>query len=530
MKDNITFENKKENKLLSNYLEYKICLISLYSSSSIGLRYLASILRKNGFNVSMIFFKEKNIALDLMELPTKGEYDILLDLIQDIDPDIIGMGVRSSFFEIASTITRRIHQKLGKVVIWGGTHATVAPEQSIKVADMLCLGEGEHVLLELAQKLSQNQDSSDIQNLWVKTNGQIVKNQIRDLFQHVDSLPFPDYVNKNKYFIENQNISYEDPGLQAFNLDIMTSRGCPYHCSYCSNSLLHQLYKGKGPIVRQRSVQNVLDEIRTHKGLFPKLKRIDFIDEVFSWSRKWVEEFVEHYKKDIGLPFHCMQHPNTTDKEIMRMLKDAGLERVEIGIQSGSERVRKNLFNRPVSDENLIKTSQIMRELKIVPFYDIIIDNPFETLEDKKQGLDLLLKMSQPFYMHLFSLIYFPNTNLTKRALGAKLITEDQVEGHATKCFDQWYVSLKHPRPAQDRFWISLYSLTSKRFVPKKLIKFLSKIQFFQRHPGPLVSFASLCNTIKLGSIAIKWLLEGKPVFASLGKRSKSKKQGSRIV
>jgi len=171
-----------------------------------------------------------------------------------------------------------------------------------------------------------------------------------------------------------------------------------------------------------------------------------------------------------------------------------------------------------------------MRDLRIVPFYDIIVDNPFETTEDKRQGLELLLRMPRPFYMHMFSLIYFPNTILTRKALDAGIITEDQVEGHVSRSFDQMYVSLKHPRPAPDRFWISLYSLTSKSFVPKSLIKFLSKIMFLQRHPGLLVAFAGLCNNIKLGSIAVKWLLEGKPVFASLGKRSKSKKQGSRIV
>ena len=524
--------SKVESKSLSQKqkIKFKICLISLYSSSAIGPRYLSSVLRNNGFDVSMIFFKEKNIALDLMELPTRGEYDRLIGLIGDLNPDLIGISVRSSFFEIASEITRRIQQELSSPVIWGGTHATVAPEQSIQIADMLCLGEGEYALLELAQRLSKKQNAADIQNLWVRQNGQIVKNPIRLLFEDVDSLPFPDYVNENKYFIEDENISNEDPGLQAFNLDVMTSRGCPYHCSYCCNSLLRKLYTGKGLVVRQRSVQNVLDEIRTHKEIFPKLKRVDFIDEVFSWDKDWVEEFVGQYKKDIGLPFHCMQHPNMTNKEIMRMLKDVGLERVEIGIQTGSERVRKEVFERQVSDEKLIKTSQIMRDLKIVPFYDIIVDNPFETPEDRKQGLDLLLKMSRPFYMHMFSLIYFPNTILTKRALEAKLISEDQVEGLASRSFDQMYVSLKHPRPAFDRFWISLYSLTSKSFVPKKLIKFLSRIRFLQRHPGPLISFASLCNNIKLGLIAIKWFLEGKPVFASIGKRSKSRKMGSRVI
>jgi radical SAM superfamily enzyme YgiQ (UPF0313 family) len=415
-------------------------------------------------------------------------------------------------------------------VIWGGTHAAVAPEESIQIADMICLGEGEQAILEVAERYSKNLVVHEIQNLWIRENGQILKNSIRPLIENLDSLPFPDFGDKKKYFIQDNMISMLDPGLQAFNLDVLTSRGCPYNCSYCCNSIFRNLYRAKGNLVRLRSVENVIDEIKTQRELFPKLKRIDFIDEVFSWDKKWVEEFVERYKKDINLPFHCMQHPITTDKEIMRILKEAGLERVEIGIQTGSERIRKEIFERPVSDEKLIQTSRIMKELKIVPFYDIIVDNPFETNEDKKRGLDLMLKMSRPFYMHMFSLIYFPNTALTQRALEADLITEDQVEGKATKSFEQMYVSLRHPRPAEDRFWISLYSMTSKRLVPKKLIKILSQIRFFKRSPRPLILFASLCNTIKLAAIATKWLWEGKPVFTSLGRRKKSKKQGSRII
>jgi hypothetical protein len=171
-----------------------------------------------------------------------------------------------------------------------------------------------------------------------------------------------------------------------------------------------------------------------------------------------------------------------------------------------------------------------MSDLGIVPFYDIIVDNPFETSEDKKDGLDLLLKLKRPFHMHMFSLVYFPNTTLTRRALDANLITEDQVEGKATTCFDQFYVSLSHPRPAEDRFWLSLYSLTSKSFVPKRLILSLSRTNVLRRHPGPLVAFANACNYLKLMGIAAKWIVEGKPVLRSLVGKRKSAKRGSRIV
>ena len=87
-------ESNIESKSLSQNKQYKICLISLYSSSSIGLRYLYSVLKNQGFDVSMIFFKEKNIALDLMEVPTPKEYERLIGLISDLNPNLIGIGVR----------------------------------------------------------------------------------------------------------------------------------------------------------------------------------------------------------------------------------------------------------------------------------------------------------------------------------------------------------------------------------------------------------------------------------------------------
>jgi len=509
---------------------YRICLVSLYSSSCIGLRYLVSVLKSRGFDVSLVVFKEKNIALDLMELPTEREVDLLVDVIGELDPDLVGIGVRSSFFKIASRATLRIREELHKPVVWGGSHGTVAPEQSLGVADLVCLGEGEEAILDLAEHLSRGEDPSGIPNVWTKRNGQIVANPLRPLIGDLDSLPFPDYGGEGKFFIEGDRVVRRDPGLDAFNLDVLTSRGCPYRCSYCCNSTFRTLYAGKGKPVRLRSVGNVLEEIRTQKKIFPRLKRIDFIDEVFSWEKEWVREFVDGYTRDIRLPFHCMQHPLTTDPEIMRMLRDAGLERVEIGIQSGSERVRREIFERPVSDQSLVEASRVMRGLGIVPFYDLIVDNPFETPEDKRQGLDLLLRMSRPFYMHMFSLMYFPGTVLTRRALGEKIITADDVEDRAAKSFGQMYVSLRYPRPRLERYWISLYSLTSKRFVPKPLIRLLSRAGFFRRHPKPLVAFAGLCNSVKLGLIAAKWLWEGKPVFSSLGKRGRSQKRGSRIV
>jgi len=506
----------------------KVVLVSLYSSDAIGLRYICSFLKRHGFDVDLIFFKEKYLTSDLMVLPTEREYKLFVDLCAELKPDVVGISLRSSFFKIASALTKGVKDRLDVPVIWGGTHPTVAPEESIQVADMICVGEGEYPMLELAQRISQGQDVRDIQNLWVRNGNEVIRNPVRPLLRDLDSLPFPDYGDEGKYLIDENKISSYDPGLEVFNLNIMASRGCPYHCTYCCNSVFRDIHRGKGPAIRRRSVDNVIEEIESLKDRFPNLKRIDFIDEVFAWDKEWTSRFISKYKERINLPFQCAQHPNMVDRDILRMLTEAGLERVEVGIQSGSERIRREIFERPVSDETLLRTGRIIRDLNIVPFYDIIVDNPFETEEDKKLSLDLILKLPRPFHLHVFSLIYFPNTILTKKALASKVISEDQVEGRAERTFNQMFVSLDYPRPNSDRFWISLYSLTSKSFVPKRLIRWLSRIGFLKEHPRPVVLFAILSNYIKLGIIAVKWLLEGKPVFSTL--RQTAKRKSSPII
>ena len=505
-----------------------VALISLYSTDAIGLRYLMSFLKKHDFRVSLIFFKELYLASDLMSFPTEKEYRLAEDLIQKLSPDLVGVSLRSSYFKIASTLTERIKKAFPIPVVWGGTHPTVAPEQSIQVADMICIGEGEHPLLELAQSISASRDYHRIKNIWIKRNGQVIKNEVRPLIRDLDALPFPDYGDEDKFFIENDKIQNRDPVLQTYNLNIMASRGCPYKCSYCCNSVFNDTYKDKGPIVRRRSAKNVMDEIHSLKDSFSQLRRIDFIDEVFAWDRQWAEDFTERYKKEVHLPFQCAQHPNMVRDDVLEMLVDAGLERVEVGVQSGSEKIRRELFERPVSNKKLIQTAQLLKRRKIVPFYDFIVDNPFETDKEKREGLDFLLEIPRPFHLHIFSLIFFPNTVITKRALNEKKITEEQVEGNAEQTFEQMFVTLRYPRPRRDQFWISLFSLASKSFVPKSMIRWLSKRSSLMKHPRFLVFFSDLANTLKLGFIAIKWLFEKKPMFSVL--RQSAKRRTSPII
>jgi anaerobic magnesium-protoporphyrin IX monomethyl ester cyclase len=494
----------------------RIALISLYSTDAIGLRYLASTLRTRDYPASLIFFKELHLSADSMTAPTENEYRLLIDLLRKLQLDLVGISLRSSYASIARNITERIKRELSLTVIWGGTHPTVAPQDCISAADMICIGEGEYPLLELMEAITDSKDFSQIPNLWTKDGNKVIRNEVRPLIEDLDSLPYPEYGGDDKYFIEEEKLSAGDPALGTYNLNVMASRGCPYHCSYCCNSTFNSLYKGKGPRIRRRTVGNVFDEMSALIGKFPKLKRIDFIDEVFAWDKAWTTEFVHRYKKDINLPFQCAQHPNMVDREILLMLKDAGLERVEIGVQSGSERVRKEYLEQPVSDSKLLETAKLVNERGLVPFYDFIVDNPFETEEEQRQTLDFMLKLPRPYHLHVFSLKYFPGTEMTRRALAAQYISEQQIEGNGTDPSQRMFVTVKDPRPSKDQFWIALYSMTSKSFIPRPLIRWLSKKSALRNNPHLLVLMADLANTAKLGFIALTWLLQGKPVFSTM--------------
>jgi radical SAM superfamily enzyme YgiQ (UPF0313 family) len=189
-----------------------IALISLYSTDAIGLRYLKSVLKSRGFDVSVILFKELYLSADLMSLPNEKEHQLLIKLLSELKPDLVGISLRSSYFKIASHITQKIRQELSLPVIWGGTHPTIAPDECIQVADIICIGEGEYPLLELAERISAGQNYADVKNLWLRKGGQVIKNDVRALISDLNVLPFPHYGDQDMYFVENDEVSAGDPG------------------------------------------------------------------------------------------------------------------------------------------------------------------------------------------------------------------------------------------------------------------------------------------------------------------------------
>lgn len=453
--------------------DFKVLLFGLNGTRWLANHLLHTVLEKNGFEVHSVFFREDYQSWT----PIKDvEVKHVMEIVNELKPDLIGFSFTSFFVNEARELTRLIKKNHRAPIIWGGTHPSLDPEVCIKEADMVCIGEGEKPLVELAASIQNGEDRTDIQNIWFKKNGEILKNGTRGLIEDLDSIPFPDFSNRNKYFIVADVLYREDnpSPYNQYEYYILTGRGCPYMCTFCSNHKLSKL--GHGKMLRKRSVENVIEELQQVIKKSPKLKMVLFYDDVFTYDRKWLRDFKNLYKREIGIPFFCYVHPNMIDEERIIILKEAGVVNVAMGFQHGSSRIRKGYFERNDSDESILKAAALFRKYRI-PINLDTISTPFDTEEDNCKNIELLLKVPKPFSLAMHTLTFFPGYKITERALAEKVITQNQVVGSAYQ--KEIAVSRKE---VIENPWLCYQSLMGKRYFPNCLIRFMIWLRFHENH------------------------------------------------
>lgn len=482
-----------------------IALISLYGVENNGIRSMSSVLDKEDFNTYLIFFK-RWVNNDI-RFPTEEEKKTLISLLKKLNINIVGISFTSPFLKIAKDLTWRIKDVLSVNVVWGGIHATVKPKGCLEHCDIVCRGEGEYAMLDLVKALAKKQSLEGIKNICYKRENRIICEEMRPLIQDLDSLPFQDYGGGNKFFIDG-GLGNIDPLINARELRIFASRGCPFNCSYCYNSIFRKLYKNQ-KYHRIRSVESTLSEIEKALSFLKGMRKIKFDDDTFIFPKDWIYEFCKKYRNRIGLPFEILFNAECLDKEVLKELKAAGLRRIQVGIQTGSKRESEKVYNRNLPMEKIQRFAYMSKSLKLDVVYDVILDNPLANFEDKEALIDFLLTLPRPFNLFLYSLTIFPGTELCEMLLREGLINPQDVEGEANKSFHQFRLSFSYPREKKELFIVCIVSLTSKSFLPKPFISLLLKSHFLKKHPLLLKWFAISCNQIKLLQVSIKMLREG---------------------
>lgn len=313
--------------------------------------------------------KEKHSCYLLIE---NAEQNLMRE-IKKINPDIIAFSCTTGIHTWALKTASDIKKQLKIPIIMGGPHPTFFPEViNNEAVDIICMGEGEKAIVELLSKLESQENITNINNLYVKKEEKIYRNDLSNLIKNLDDLPFVDRFIYRRYpFIMRQK-----------NLRVMTGRGCPYNCTFCFNKSLKEMYKNKGEYVRRRSINNVINEIVQVRKHF-KIKRVDFQDDTFIYGfETWLKPFLEEYRCKVNLPFTCSVRANLVTLELARALKKGGCHSVKMGIESGNEYLNNTVLGKNLTREVLMKAVENLKKanLKIETFN--IIGIPGETIKD----------------------------------------------------------------------------------------------------------------------------------------------------
>jgi len=212
--------------------------------------------------------------------------------------------------------------------------------------------------------------------------------------------------------------------------------------------------------VRERSVENVIEEIKEVKNN-PFVLYINFQDDCFFiHNREWIKRFCEEYKRHINLPFIVRVIPTMIDREKMLMLKDAGLCWIVMGIQSGSDRINFEIYERRIRFESVKRAADIISETKAAPFYEMIVDNPYETEEDMIETIDAMSTLKKPYIISLAHLTFFPGTPLTEKGIKDNIVTPDAYLYRYLLNIDETYFN-------------KLLGITPS--IPRFMVKYLNK-------------------------------------------------------
>jgi len=387
---------------------------------NLGIEYLSAVLKQHGYDTKLVFdpllFNDHIVYVPLLDKLFSYRDKVVKQVIR-LNPDVVCFSVISDDYGWACDLAKQIKNIVDVPIVFGGIHPTSVPEIVIrnKFVDFVVVGEGEYALLDIVMCLESGKPCNNIPNVWLKKDGKIIRNNVRKLVQNLDKLPFTD-----------KDLFYRTVPLYFYTeYSIMTSRGCPYRCSYCNNSYLRDIYSGKGAYLRRRSVDNVIEELNERKDKY-NIRYIHFDDEIFTYDIKWLEEFALRYRKEIDVPFFCWVHPVTINKKTVSLLKKAGCSEVEMGVQTINERVRRDVLNRFVSNRQIKDAIRLLNRENIWITTDNIFQIPGQS-EDDIIELARFYNENRVDLIQVYWLRYYPKTKIVGIAKNFGIITEEDI-------------------------------------------------------------------------------------------------------
>lgn len=381
---------------------------------SLGLLYIYQFIKSsNRHDAKLLFLTKKNYS--------PRDIEGLINFIKDEGIEVITFSLMTGHYRKALKLTKEIKSQLRDIkIIWGGIHPTLAPEECIEYVDYVCIGEGEVPILELLDRMESRRDTERIDNFWVNSGGRIIKNNPRSVAD-ISTFPFPKFDWKNFYIFDSEGLKLFDRSSYRRNMNwkgtnysVIATRGCPYSCTYCCNSILKEKMYGRS--IRRRAIGDVISELEFAKEDIPFTNVVNFQDDCFlAIGKEWLKEFCEAYKERIGLPIFIRTIPAYVTEEKIALLKDAGLSGVSMGLQTGDDYINREIYNRPTNSREFVRAVDILNRNNIWGVYDVILQGPYDTDESYYKTAKILTELPRPFSIHIFHMVLFPKTALYER-------------------------------------------------------------------------------------------------------------------
>jgi radical SAM superfamily enzyme YgiQ (UPF0313 family) len=367
----------------------------------IGLLTLASHLLDNGFDAFICDLTLDNQSYYLNHV---------LSEIEKKKPEIVGFGVRSMEFPTTRMLLCEIRKRYKDILlVAGGPQATHSPDETAPYVDFGVIGDGEDPCLEIARAVADGKRESieSLPNVFFMKNGEIIKNPIGPMFDLTQS-PMSRYELFDERHYTHHSFLDIVPNSSVCGV-FEGSRGCPYRCTYCSNTALMDLNKGNGKWRREKPAPQLRKEIDDFKSRYD-MDMMYFVDEVIMTTDARTQELMENLE-DLKVPFVFMERPELIRETRVKHMKAAGAYSCSIGVESAGEEFREKLLLRNTPDEKIKKSYKMMRDQGIKTHSFIMMGLPEQTEEIMAETFRLLQEL-QPSSAQATTFFPLPGTVL----------------------------------------------------------------------------------------------------------------------
>ncbi len=358
----------------------------------LGLAYLASVIEEEGHRVRVI------------DAPTLG-YDMrnVEEEVRGFRPELVGITSTTAAIYDAyrvAELTKQIDQKI-KVVV-GGCHVTFTAEETLKECpfiDIVVKGEGEITARELVRNLEGGLPLEEVKGIAFREDGEIKETENRAFIKNLDEIPFPSYhlLPMDRYKLGKHRFA-----------NMITSRGCPFSCIFCSSSELC------GRTWRARSPENVIGELRMLKDKY-EVREVELLDDTFTLNNRRVEKICDSIiREDLDLSWSASSRVNTLTQNLAHKMRRAGCHTLYLGIESGSQRIL-NMIQKGISLAQAEKAIRIAKRASLNTLGSFVIGIPGETVGSINKTIQFARKLSPSFAQFTICTPY-PGTQLFKIA------------------------------------------------------------------------------------------------------------------